>query len=103
MNPLTLVRGTASLYLTTFATFAGVHLKDPVTGAVIANNDASQTIMHRADGTEIKEWEALARYVKKQSEANGGKVPSRYDKTVATLPRRAICVGTNAVSQNCTH
>jgi 5'-nucleotidase len=103
MNPLALVRGTASLYLTTFATFAGVHLKDPVTGAPIANNDASQTIMHRADGTEIKEWEALARYVKKQSEANGGKVPSRYDKTVATLPRRATCVGANAVSGNCAH
>src|SRR5207244_9638 len=30
-SPLGLVRGIATLYLTTFATFAGVHLKDPVT------------------------------------------------------------------------
>jgi hypothetical protein len=104
-GPLTLVRGIATLYLTTFAAFAGVHIKDPVTGAPVAIKDIPQTILHRGDTTEVKPWEALARYVKKQSDANGGKVPSRYDKTAAgtVLPRRAICVGENATAGNCTH
>jgi 5'-nucleotidase len=105
MHPLTLVRAVATLYLTTFATFAGVTLKDPVTGVPIPKNDATATIMHRGDTSEIKAWEALARYVKTQSDANGGKVPSRYNKTAAgtVLPRRAICVGAKAVAGNCAY
>jgi 5'-nucleotidase len=109
-GPLTLVRVAASLYMATFAATAGVHLKDAVTGLPISGATptaiASSTILHRTspgdlacDGqgrcTEIKVWEALAAYVKAQSTATG-KLPSRYDKSVATLPRRAVCVGVNS-------
>ena len=117
-GPLTLVRVAASLYMATFAATAGVHLKDAVTGLPISGATptaiASSTILHRASSdpacdsqgrcTEVKVWEALAAYVKAQS--GTGKLPSRYDKTVATLPRRAACVGVNSSNPsggNCTH
>ena len=48
-------------------------------------------ILHRADGSEIKEWEALGNYVYTQAALNAGQVPARYSAT-GTLPRRAVCL-----------
>lgn len=91
--PLGLVRATADLYITTFATFAGVHLKDANTGVPLANNDATAAILIRPDKTEIKLWEALGAYA--HAQASGGVLPHRYAKGAAesTLPRRATCSG----------
>jgi hypothetical protein len=103
-NPTRIVTAASSLYIATFATFAGVHLKDAVTGAPIPGNDPNVTIVKRGDGTEVKEWEALGRYVNRQ--ANGGNLPVRYNKTGGSFPRRAICVGansTNPAGGNCSH
>ena len=104
VSPLTGVPAAASLYIASFATFAGVHLRDPGTGAPVPNNDPTQTIVTRSDTTEIKEWEALGAYVHAQAAANGGTLPDRYNKAGTTeLPRRAICTGANAVNKNCSH
>jgi 5'-nucleotidase len=103
-NPTRTITAASSLYIATFATFAGVHLKDPGTGAPIPGNDPNVTIVKRADGTEVKEWEALGRYVNLQ--ANGGNLPARYDTKAGSFPRRAICVGansTNPAGGNCSH
>jgi 5'-nucleotidase/UDP-sugar diphosphatase len=103
-NPIKIVTVGASLYIATFATFAGVSLKDPVTGALIPDNDPTSTIVQRADGTEVKEWEAVGRYIRLQ--ANGGNLPARYSRTAGSFPRRAICVGANSSSAaggNCSH
>ena len=105
-NPTKIVTAASSLYIATFATFAGVHLKDPATGAPVADNDPNSTIVTRGDGTEVKEWEALGRYIHRQ--ANGGDLPLRYDRRdpSGALPRRAICVGansTNAAGGTCSH
>jgi 5'-nucleotidase len=95
-NPLRLVRAVASLYIATFATFAGIKLKDPTTGLPVAGNDPTKTILLRpvaAGSTEIKQWEALGGYV--HSFAN---LPAIYNKDdpATVLPRRAICVGANS-------
>ncbi|MGZ6124676.1 MAG: metallophosphoesterase [Myxococcales bacterium] len=97
-NPTKIVTAASSLYIATFATFAGVHLKDADTGAPIADNDPNATIVKRGDGTEVKEWESLARYIRLQ--ANGGNLPARYNQqdVAGKLPRRAICVGANSSS-----
>jgi 5'-nucleotidase len=61
----------ANLYVINFAYIAGVSLKDnqgnPQTPA--------QTIIHRGDGSEIKDWEALGGYIRSQP---GMSVPARY-------------------------
>jgi hypothetical protein len=103
-NPLKIVTVGSSLYIATFATFAGVQLKDPATGVAIPNNDPTSTIVKRGDGTEVKEWEALGRYIRVQ--ANGTSLPARYSRTGGSFPRRAICVGGNSTSSaggNCGH
>jgi 5'-nucleotidase len=105
-NPLRLVRAVASLYIATFATFAGIRLKDPTTGLPVAGNDPTKTILLRpvdAGSTEIKQWEALGGYV--HSFAN---LPAIYNKddSATVLPRRAICVGANSSNPaggNCSH
>jgi 5'-nucleotidase / UDP-sugar diphosphatase len=93
ISPTALVRVAATLYVASFAAIAGVTLLDADTGQPLPNNDPTPAILHRADGSEIKEWEALGGYVFNQAsvEANGGLVPQRYGPT-GTLPRRAICL-----------
>lgn len=105
-DPTRIVTAASSLYIATFATFAGVHLKDADSGAPIANNDPNATIVKRVDGTEVKEWESLGRYIRLQ--ANGGNLPPRYDQNDLSgkLPRRAICVGPNSTDPaggTCSH
>ncbi len=80
-----------SLYVGLLSSVGGVKLKNPDTGAVLGS--PTDGILHRDDGSEIKEWEALAGYIKSQSAANGGVVPARYNPAVSTTARRAICVG----------
>jgi hypothetical protein len=95
-----LVSVAASLYIAEFASVAGVTLKDQ-TGTAIPNNDPISTILHRADGSEIKQWEALASYV--SSSATAGALPARYQLAApaVVVPRRAICAGANAAAGYC--
>jgi hypothetical protein len=101
-SPGELISVASSLYIAEFAAVAGVTLKDQ-SGVPIPNNDPIQTIVHRADTTELKEWEALASYI--HIAANGtGAIPARYRLGgTANLPRRATCTGPNAGGGNCTH
>ena len=95
-SPLSLVIVTADLYITTFASFAGVTLKDPQTGQPLPGNNAASTILKRNDGSEIKDWEALGAYAHTQAlAAPGGNLPHRYLKgdPSGPVPRRAICSG----------
>jgi hypothetical protein len=80
-----------SLYVGQLSSVGGVKLKNPDTGKLMAS--PLEGIIHRADGSEIKEWEALAGYIKAQSAANAGQLPARYNAAVSTSARRAICNG----------
>ena len=77
-------------YLAEFASSVGVTLRkaDGTNAASLAD-----VIIHRTDGSEIKDYEALASYIAAQCTANGGTLPSRYDPNQGTFPRRAICSG----------
>jgi 5'-nucleotidase/UDP-sugar diphosphatase len=100
-SPAKLVSVAASLYIAEFAAVAGVTLKDQ-NGNAILNNDPTRTILHRADGTEIKEWEALASYI--SSAATAGALPAQYQLTATpNVPRRATCAGANATTGYCAH
>jgi hypothetical protein len=68
----------------------GVTLLDINTSELIT---PEQAIVKRPDGSEVKEWEALAWFVKRESAANGGTLPARYDKARTQYPRRMICAG----------
>jgi 5'-nucleotidase / UDP-sugar diphosphatase len=89
----TKVRTTATLYVASFAAVEGITLYDADNPSEVIT-DPNATILHRADGSEIKEWEALGNYVYTQAQAdsaNPGAVPARYSPS-GTLPRRAICL-----------
>ncbi len=88
---LTLYGVTASYYVASFADSVGVTLKD-------ANGHyrpLAKNIIHRGDGSEVKDYEALAEFVRGQAMANGGMLPSRYDASSneGKVPRRMPCVG----------
>ena len=91
-GPLALVKVASNLYVASFAAVAGVVLKDD-SGAPIPGNNPASTILHRADSTEVKDWEALGAYV--HAQAGAGTLPRRYLATDATgaIPRRAVCRG----------
>ncbi len=70
-NATDLISITADSYVVQFAYVAGVTLKD-----VNANPQMpADTIIHRADGSEIKDWEAMAGYIRGQP---GMAVPASY-------------------------
>jgi 5'-nucleotidase / UDP-sugar diphosphatase len=78
-----------SLYIASYAGVNGITLKHPTTGATITLNEA---IMKRGDGTEMKEWESLASYIR--AFPSGGTLPTRYDPAMpGNFPRRMICTG----------
>jgi 2',3'-cyclic-nucleotide 2'-phosphodiesterase (5'-nucleotidase family) len=79
-----------SYYIASFAKQNGVTLLDINTSELIT---PEQAIVKRPDGSEVKEWEALAWFVKRESAANGGTLPARYDKARTQYPRRMICAG----------
>jgi 5'-nucleotidase len=87
-SPLDPVIVVTNFYIARFAYIAGVKLKDPVTKMELTS--PGDAILHRPDGSEIKEWEALAEFLQAQGASNAGKIPARYN---ATAPRRAFCTG----------
>src|SRR5207248_6292082 len=94
VSPLKLYTIATSLYVASFASLAGVKLKNPANPAEIYT-DPEQAIVRRQDGSEIKEWEALGTYIAVVSKANGGNLPVRYDGSSATFAglRRTTCKG----------
>jgi 5'-nucleotidase len=92
-NALRLFRVVSNLYVAQLSFIGGVKLKDPTTGKVMASPYESIMLRPGPVPTEIKDWEALAAYVKNQSDGNGGALPARYNPAVSTSARRAICVG----------
>jgi hypothetical protein len=96
-NPLGLYSATSNLYVTEFAAIAGVHLKDPTTGAALASPIDAIEYATLAPGVvvEIKEWEALGGYLRALDEVGGGTLPPIYDDTQAagSSATRAICSG----------
>ncbi|MGB8930622.1 MAG: putative Ig domain-containing protein [Anaeromyxobacteraceae bacterium] len=83
----TLVSTVTTLYVATFAQYAGVTLRDS-TGVAIA--DPTTAILTRTGGSHVKDYQALAGYIFKECQANGGNLPTRYG---AAVPRRALCSG----------
>jgi 2',3'-cyclic-nucleotide 2'-phosphodiesterase (5'-nucleotidase family) len=90
-NVTSLMVVASNLYIAEFASSVGVKLKSP--DGLMTNLRPDQVIVHRADGSEVKDYEALAQYIRAQAAANGGTLPQRYDVTVGPFPRRAICSG----------
>ena len=90
-NALSLIHVVTNLYIASFATAAGVTLKDKNANAL----KIDKTILRRADNSEVKDYEAFAGYLRKLSVGNGGTLPSLYDPTSPTgkLPRRLQCTG----------
>ncbi|MFL5432961.1 MAG: bifunctional metallophosphatase/5'-nucleotidase [Myxococcales bacterium] len=84
-----------SLYVATFASLAGVQLKNPANPSQVYTNPEQAIVRRQEDHSEIKEWEALGTYVFAASNANSGKLPSRYDATTATFAelKRTQCKG----------
>jgi 2',3'-cyclic-nucleotide 2'-phosphodiesterase (5'-nucleotidase family) len=80
-----------SWYVGSFAAAAGVTLKDEAGNPITLE----QAYLLDGDAADVKEYEAFIRYIQEESEANGGKLPSRYDATSeeGSLPRRMICTG----------
>ena len=95
VSPLKLYTITTSLYVATFASLAGVKLKNPANPAEVYTDPEQAIVRRQADRSEIKEWEALGMYVAAASQANAGKLPARYDATSATFAalRRTSCKG----------
>lgn len=77
-----------SLYIASYAAVQGVTLLHPTTGAVVTN--PSEFVLKRADGSEVKEWEALGAYI---AAFPSSTLPARYDAAQTTFPRRMICSG----------
>jgi hypothetical protein len=84
---LTLHPVTTSLYVASFASAAGVTLKDELGNAVTITD----TILERDDGSAIKEIDVLLMYLARIGPA----LPDRYDENTdqGALPRRMICSG----------
>lgn len=103
-NPVKIVPAAASLFIASFATVAGVVLKDADTGRPIPDNNPNLTIVKRPDGSEVKEWEALGSFVNHLG--GGAALPPRYKLSdpAGPLPRRAACTGANATPPGfCSH
>jgi len=80
-----------SLYIASFASAAGVTLKNE-SGQEISLTDA---ILRRPDDSPVKDYESFISYVRQICSDNGGLLPSRYDETSSEgpIPRRMICSG----------
>jgi hypothetical protein len=61
----------ANLYVINFAYVAGISLEDAKGNPLTPE----QTIIHRTDGSEVKDWEAVAAYIHSQPNST---VPARY-------------------------
>jgi 5'-nucleotidase len=90
-SPLQPIVVVTNEYVAEFAASFGIPLNTPDGGA--AYKDPGEAILHRPDLTEVKDYEALAAFIRTQAAANGGTLPSRYDPAVATFPSRTLCSG----------
>ena len=90
-GPFTLQPVVTSLYIASFASTAGVTLKNE-DGDDITLADA---ILRRPDESVVKDYEAFIGYVRQICADNGGLLPERYDETAegGETPRRMICAG----------
>jgi 5'-nucleotidase len=90
-GPTTLVHVVTDLYLAAGVASFGVTIKDK-DGKPLP---LPATVIHRADGSELKAYEALAAYIHGACAANFGMLPDRYDGSAAAgkLPRRNLCSG----------
>jgi 5'-nucleotidase len=95
VSPNKLYTIATSLYVASFASIAGVKLKNPANPAEVYTDPEQAIVRRQVDGSEIKEWEALGLYVAAASQANAGKLPARYDGSSATFAtlRRTSCKG----------
>jgi hypothetical protein len=98
-NPLTMATPVATtLYVASFAASFGVPLLDD-TGTP---RSPLELVLRRSDGSAVKDYEALGRYVVAQCAANArhaGFLPSRYDATTqeGAIPRRMLnCTGSTS-------
>jgi 5'-nucleotidase / UDP-sugar diphosphatase len=82
----------ASIYLAEFAAGFGLGLKDQ---HGVQQTDLNTFLVKRPDGSVVREYEAFIAYIRKQAEANGGFLPTRYDMTTqeGRIPRRMVCSG----------
>jgi hypothetical protein len=57
--------------------------------------DISELYITRPDGTVVRDYEAFMQYIRDESAANGGLLPSAYDEAApeGAIPRRVICLG----------
>jgi 5'-nucleotidase / UDP-sugar diphosphatase len=80
-----------NLYVAQFAASVGVTLKNS-SGQEIT---ALQAIVHRNDGSDVKDYEAFLGYIRGECAGNGGLLPSRYNGAASdgTVPRRIVCSG----------
>ena len=86
----TLVSTVTTLYVASFAQYAGVTLRDEVGNPIV---DPTTAILTRGDGSHVKDYQALATYIDAECAANTttpGFLPTRY---AAAVPRRARCTG----------
>ncbi len=58
-------------------------------------DDLADAYITRPDGSVVKDYEAFMQYIRDESAANGGLLPSRYDENTVegAIPRRVICTG----------
>lgn len=98
VNPATSVQpAVTTLYVASFASAFGVPLLNDLTGQPYAS--LAEAVVRRPDGSAVKDYEALAAYVKAECDGNAaraGFLPSRYDASTAEgfVPRRMIdCTG----------
>jgi 5'-nucleotidase len=92
--PLTPFGVTTSSYIASFAAGVGVVLyQDPQGLMPLA--DISTAIIHRPDGSEVKDFEALAEFVWAQTAQNTAQLPARYNPAdpAGAVPRRVFCMG----------
>jgi 5'-nucleotidase len=81
-DPYTVV---GNLYVVQFAYVAGVTLKDPASLMPVL---PAMTIVHRADTSEIKDWDALAGYIRAQPNMT---VPTRYMTASHMVCKGSLC------------
>jgi 2',3'-cyclic-nucleotide 2'-phosphodiesterase (5'-nucleotidase family) len=88
--PTTLYTIVTDYHLAQFAGNSGITLRNPANGVPFTSPAAA--VIRHADGSEYKDYEALAHYI---AVINGGVLPSRYNDNdpVGAGPKRAICSG----------
>ena len=88
--PTTMYTVVTDYHLAQFAGNSGITLRNPADG-VPFNSPAGAVIRH-GDGSEYKDYEALARYI---AITSGGTIANRYNDSdpVGAGPKRALCSG----------